>query len=644
MPAAKYTFYRDIAEGYRAGEIERFERIKAAHGTPSVRKVCDLLADSLACGNVEDATDLSIYSLRFFTTLEFSSLLYETRPKNSCRWVLPLLKECYEKCSVDYNNREILTRNGIYPYDYAIVIDLFQSLDENGDLPKIDIITIPHNADFDISSISIVGHEVAHVLINEQKDDFSFQIREKVKNIVLKEHSLDKNSNISVEIRLEYMARADRYFDHACEHFCDLVGNRIFGPAFDLSLLRSFLPLPEPEKAQESHPPPAYRMILAYKRLTEAAAKCSVPEAKTALERIIAMLSIRCGELEVLQFSADDMRCYEIAVGLLQAQQKLPASKGLLEGAWEKVCPELDGFRPPFETVSDALPNPILPSEIITAVSVYSYGNAYEKNTFFVNSELRDADKHSALRDILIKHACYAISLHDFVASSNTKMRDDKDLVSKLAKTLWYFRSRESGGSKAELIVTPSIAPSSQYSVNSIDLRLGCSFLINKPSRFTHISPHKICNDPAESSKFKYGYFDKEEIAVGSQFILHPHQFVLACTLEYVCLPHDYYAFVLGRSTWGRLGLNIATATTVQAGFKGCLTLELRNLGETPLPLTVGTRIAQLSIVPVPDVRSTGVGYYASRNKYIAPVSVELPKIESDSDWDVLKKFILDKK
>ena len=92
---------------------------------------------------------------------------------------------------------------------------------------------------------------------------------------------------------------------------------------------------------------------------------------------------------------------------------------------------------------------------------------------------------------------------------------------------------------------------------------------------------------------------------------------------------------VLGRSSWGRLGLNIATATMVQAGFKGCLTLELRNLGETPLSLEVGLRIAQLTLVPAPESTS-GNDYLQYAEKYIGSVSAEVSKLHNDPDWDVL--------
>jgi dCTP deaminase len=53
-------------------------------------------------------------------------------------------------------------------------------------------------------------------------------------------------------------------------------------------------------------------------------------------------------------------------------------------------------------------------------------------------------------------------------------------------------------------------------------------------------------------------------------------------------------AYVVGRSSFGRLGLIIATAIGVHPHFFGALTLELRNLGEAPVRLYPGQTIAQL--------------------------------------------------
>jgi dCTP deaminase len=55
-------------------------------------------------------------------------------------------------------------------------------------------------------------------------------------------------------------------------------------------------------------------------------------------------------------------------------------------------------------------------------------------------------------------------------------------------------------------------------------------------------------------------------------------------------------AYVIGKSSLGRRGLIIATATGVHPGFKGCLTLELSNVGEIPVAIKPGMEICQIFI------------------------------------------------
>ena len=95
-------------------------------------------------------------------------------------------------------------------------------------------------------------------------------------------------------------------------------------------------------------------------------------------------------------------------------------------------------------------------------------------------------------------------------------------------------------------------------------------------------------------SRLSTDHYRKEYVPLGGSLIIHPHQFILAATLEYIRLPPDLMSYVIGRSTWGRLGLIVATAVGIQPGFAGTLTLELRNLGETPLTLYPGQAIGQL--------------------------------------------------
>jgi dCTP deaminase len=86
-------------------------------------------------------------------------------------------------------------------------------------------------------------------------------------------------------------------------------------------------------------------------------------------------------------------------------------------------------------------------------------------------------------------------------------------------------------------------------------------------------------------------------VTAEGEFILQPGDFALAISMEYICLPPNIMAFVEGKSSLGRVGLLIATATQVAPGFKGCIVLELYNAGTVPVVLRPAMRIAQLILV-----------------------------------------------
>jgi dCTP deaminase len=99
----------------------------------------------------------------------------------------------------------------------------------------------------------------------------------------------------------------------------------------------------------------------------------------------------------------------------------------------------------------------------------------------------------------------------------------------------------------------------------------------------------------------------------GEPLIIHPHQFVLARTLEFVRLPPDLCAYVVGRSSWGRRGLIVATAVIVHPGFVGPVTLELKNVGEVPLAIYPLDRVAQLAFhSAIGGVEGQGASQFAS--------------------------------
>jgi dCTP deaminase len=122
----------------------------------------------------------------------------------------------------------------------------------------------------------------------------------------------------------------------------------------------------------------------------------------------------------------------------------------------------------------------------------------------------------------------------------------------------------------------------------SVDLLLGTSFRVFHNHRVAAID----LRDPPTNLT------EQVEIAGDEAFVIHPGEFVLGRTLEYVELPEDLVARIEGKSSLGRLGLIVhATAGFVDPGFKGTLTLEITNLTRVPIKLYAERPIAQLSFM-----------------------------------------------
>ena len=122
----------------------------------------------------------------------------------------------------------------------------------------------------------------------------------------------------------------------------------------------------------------------------------------------------------------------------------------------------------------------------------------------------------------------------------------------------------------------------------SVDLRLGDSFRVFH----NHRAPAIDLRDPPGNLT--------EEVAVdpADSFVIHPGEFCLGRTLEWVELPDDIVARIEGKSSLGRLGLIVhATAGFCDPGWRGTLTLELNNLTRVPIKLYPGLLIAQLSFM-----------------------------------------------
>lgn len=126
----------------------------------------------------------------------------------------------------------------------------------------------------------------------------------------------------------------------------------------------------------------------------------------------------------------------------------------------------------------------------------------------------------------------------------------------------------------------------------TVDIRLGNWFRIARRTRSTSID----LTDRTQWERVRREQQSEVYVPFGpSFFTLHPGDFALAISLEYVAIPPDVIAFVEGKSGLGRAGLIVATATQVAPGFKGGVVLELCNSGTVPLILRPGMQIAQLA-------------------------------------------------
>jgi dCTP deaminase len=121
---------------------------------------------------------------------------------------------------------------------------------------------------------------------------------------------------------------------------------------------------------------------------------------------------------------------------------------------------------------------------------------------------------------------------------------------------------------------------------SSIDLHLDRSFRVFRNNRYPYIDVRSPQPDLT----------DLLNVTDDEAFILHPSEFVLGQTIEWVELPDDLVARLEGKSSLGRLGLLIhSTAGYVDPGWKGKLTLELSNVAKLPIALYFGMKIGQIS-------------------------------------------------
>jgi len=183
------------------------------------------------------------------------------------------------------------------------------------------------------------------------------------------------------------------------------------------------------------------------------------------------------------------------------------------------------------------------------------------------------------------------------------------------------------------LTIMPPLYPQKEWESvlghsNSIDLRLGTELIVMKKSELATLQFRNTKELKIDLRRF----YERVHVGPDQEFMLHPHELVLGAAFEYVVLPTDLMAYITGRSSWGRLGLIIATATAIHPGFKGCPTLEIVNLGNIPIPLFPGSPVPIAQLV-FHGVGSGQRGYGGKYSGWVGPTGPGYSKIQEDSGF-----------
>lgn len=172
-------------------------------------------------------------------------------------------------------------------------------------------------------------------------------------------------------------------------------------------------------------------------------------------------------------------------------------------------------------------------------------------------------------------------------------------------------------------IVIDPLKDEQQIQPSSVDMRLGDKFKVFKVIRKPYIDP-KDEEDIAE-------YMESSTVPEGEAFIIHPNEFALATTQEYVKVPDDLVARVEGRSSMGRLGVTMhVTAGYVDPGFEGRITLEISNIGAMPVALYPGQRVCQLVFETMTTPAELPYGHPKRNSKYMKQLKPESSRVKLD--------------
>jgi dCTP deaminase len=186
-----------------------------------------------------------------------------------------------------------------------------------------------------------------------------------------------------------------------------------------------------------------------------------------------------------------------------------------------------------------------------------------------------------------------------------------------LSETMIRERLKLEVTDKRSLVITPR-PRAKAFDSDSVDLRLGCHFLLPR-----------VPPKPEWGSAQVGGHsHTRVHVPLGSYFVVPSHETVLGVTLEFIKLPSDVSGQILTKSSVARCFMVIETAPWIHPLYRGCLTLEIANVSNTPLTIFPGLPIAQLVLMHNENPAAIGM----PSGSYVGPIYPEEPPRKALSD------------
>jgi len=513
--------------------------------------------------------------------------------------------------------------------------------------PAFRIIEFPYLERMNILFHCLIGHEVGHMFTDKftalKQAEVLKLIRAKLQRVPKKYYaSYDKERRGRIVEGIYF--KWSRIME---EILCDLFCVYIFGPAalFSIYEYATHLKLDGAlEAIERGYPSWRYRLSQAYSLLHEKGVVSKInqyadlnPDFVRVSEKF-AEIERETNETKIKTTHEEEIKDHRPSTMVFEIVQKLmPEGLRFLErnvkqdnlrklsdlGKISQLMDKLKDQIPPnnFDH-ENRPPEPPTLNQIINASWFYKIAITEKEKTIKkfrekYKNQLRLTLKAIEMADVQEQFMNFrGYKTHFGIAKRDSKQKSNKTGALTRNELIELIKSND-------LVITPLLNPKKQVGNSSVDVRLGTEFIVMKKRAFSVFDSAEYKDYPSAI----VGYQDRARIGYRKFFTIHPRSIVLGCSLEYLSLPQDVMCYVVGKSSWGRLGLVIATATKVDPGFRGCITLELVNHGEVPIKLYPGLPIAQL----VFHHTTSKSKYEGDYNIAIGP---EFPKLgKSTPDW-----------